>query len=1202
MRKYHVFFYLLLLIADTTRAQFLFSSLGVNDGMSSGDVLAACKDEEGFMWFATSNGLNRYDGSGFKIYNRQNKRGKNLASDFINDVIEFDRGKIWIATVKGLFLLDKKTDSITGIDFYNSEHKVSVEMKIFKVFKDYNNKLWIAADSGLYIIKNNQAVSFQSIYPNSQNPLFDFSISFSYCTDSLRKGFWIGSGKETYFFSHATKEFYSSYYNPLAWAFLNEKGIYDLAVDKNGDIWYADKERKFSHYKAADNTVSNDLHLPGVGKSGRINKIFIDAKNNLWISDWIKSIYYSTDRKTFYLLKYQSIDGYKLRAQMFSGAYNDNEENTWFFCLNGVYKISGNDYYKNVIQLKYNIEAWENGYTPINEIKKDTNQAWWICTENGLYHFDQSTKKNDQYFVTKNTSRANRFFCIEVIENEWWCGTGDGIKIFNPLTKQFRNFEHYAPGYEIKNKSVSQMLVDKKGYLWFSVWADAIYRYDPATKTTIRFDGTSEEQGDIKPINCSGFFVDKAGNIWAGGSILRKYEYKTGRFTKPFSNKHTPLFESNATIGIAENSKQQKWISVKGQGVFLLDNTGNCIDTISTVDGLSTDVAYELLVEPNDRLWISTSEAVHYTNPDSKHLVKLSFRAPFPFGDYWPVMTKSDDVMAVSFNDIICFIDLAKLGQKTTFVTPLISSVKIFENEIPYVAEKPVVHLGYNQNFFSINFSSLQHNDISSLQYAYMLEGFNKDWIYSDRQHTASYTNVPNGKYTFRVKSTDEKGNWMDKETMITFIIDPPFWKQPWFIGLLALLIVVLSYSLYKRYNTRKQKSVIDKTIDYFANSVYGENSVNEICWDIARNCISQLQFEDCVVYLYDEKKKRLVQKAAYGPKNAKGHEIINPLEIEPGKGIVGTVAESGKPLLIPDTSKDKRYIIDDEVRLSELAVPILHDNKVIGVIDSEHSRRNFFSKTHIKTLSTIASISANKIAEAQAEAQARDNEIKLLEINKMLAESKLMALRAQMNPHFVFNCLNSIQECIVTQKYAEASNYLNKFSKLFRLVLNNSGRHFVSIQEEKEILALYLELEYMRFENKFEFKITLDETLNNDETLIPSMLLQPFVENALWHGLMHKTDGRGCLTIQFKKISNDVFSCVIEDNGIGREKAAAIKQQQSLAKKHESKGLKITTDRIEVLKKQGYHAFVNIVDKQNGQGEPAGTKVIIELSTELTD
>ena len=307
----------------------------------------------------------------------------------------------------------------------------------------------------------------------------------------------------------------------------------------------------------------------------------------------------------------------------------------------------------------------------------------------------------------------------------------------------------------------------------------------------------------------------------------------------------------------------------------------------------------------------------------------------------------------------------------------------------------------------------------------------------------------------------------------------------------------------------------------------------------------------------------------------------------------------TGKPALIQDTSKDSRYIVDDEQRFSEISVPIFHDGKVIGIIDSEHAEKNFFKESHLKALTTIASISANKIAEAKAEALAKQNEIKLLEINKMLAESQLMALRAQMNPHFVFNCLNSIQECIVTEKYGEASKYLNKFSKLFRTVLNNSGKKLVSIEEEKEVLELYLELEQMRFERSFECEMIVDEDLETDEILLPSMLLQPYVENALWHGLMHKQGDRK-MKIEFRRVSEDIFRCIIDDNGIGRKQSFALKEQQSKAKRHESKGLKISKDRLTLLERQGYHAGIEIIDKTDEAGNALGTTVIIELSTFL--
>jgi sensor histidine kinase YesM len=167
-------------------------------------------------------------------------------------------------------------------------------------------------------------------------------------------------------------------------------------------------------------------------------------------------------------------------------------------------------------------------------------------------------------------------------------------------------------------------------------------------------------------------------------------------------------------------------------------------------------------------------------------------------------------------------------------------------------------------------------------------------------------------------------------------------------------------------------------------------------------------------------------------------------------------------------------------------------------------------------------------------------------------------------------------------------------------MVLNNSGKNLVSLNEEKEVLQLYLELEHMRFEKSFDYTINMDEDLDGDETLIPSMLLQPYVENALWHGLMHKAADR-CLVIQFRYLNDEVFQCVIEDNGIGRKKSAELKAQQSKAKRHQSMGMQISADRVELLQRQGQHATLQIVDKTDEEGKGTGTKVIIELSTFLS-
>ncbi|HXU76585.1 MAG TPA: ATP-binding protein [Methylomirabilota bacterium] len=160
----------------------------------------------------------------------------------------------------------------------------------------------------------------------------------------------------------------------------------------------------------------------------------------------------------------------------------------------------------------------------------------------------------------------------------------------------------------------------------------------------------------------------------------------------------------------------------------------------------------------------------------------------------------------------------------------------------------------------------------------------------------------------------------------------------------------------------------VTETINYFATSLLERDSEEDVLWDLAQNCISKLGFVDCVIYLLDRERAVLVQKAALGPKNPEGRVIVNPINIPVGQGIVGSVAATREPELIADTSLDPRYIVDDERRFSEITVPIVANNEVIGVIDSEHPSRNFFTAEHLKMLTSIASLCANKLVRIRAE------------------------------------------------------------------------------------------------------------------------------------------------------------------------------------------------------------------------------------------
>lgn len=241
-------------------------------------------------------------------------------------------------------------------------------------------------------------------------------------------------------------------------------------------------------------------------------------------------------------------------------------------------------------------------------------------------------------------------------------------------------------------------------------------------------------------------------------------------------------------------------------------------------------------------------------------------------------------------------------------------------------------------------------------------------------------------------------------------------------------------------------------------------------------------------------------------------------------------------------------------------------------------------------TLSAAALLMLVRRRERQIKREAN----RAMRIRQELVELESRALRAQMNPHFLFNALNSIQECVITDKTEAACEYLSKFARLLRLILENSEAEFVPVDRELEGLRLYLELESLRFDHGLEYRIEVDPAIDRVHTLMPPMLIQPYVENALWHGLAQKQgDRRVSVTIRRDDAS---LICTIEDNGIGRSRAAALRSVHN--PEHESKGMRVTRERLDLLiPPEGHEAeHVTVSDLSGPGGEATGTRVELHI------
>jgi len=426
------------------------------------------------------------------------------------------------------------------------------------------------------------------------------------------------------------------------------------------------------------------------------------------------------------------------------------------------------------------------------------------------------------------------------------------------------------------------------------------------------------------------------------------------------------------------------------------------------------------------------------------------------------------------------------------------------------------------------------------------------------------------------------------------------FWE---FASVIVIVSLLLIYGFYKEMKLRirrireiestkteleklrsenyKSRLETEQINNFFSNSLLLKNDVDDILWDVTKNLIAKLGFEDCLIYMWNDEKTEMVQRAGFGVKDSK--EILTqfPCNLVPGQGIVGTVVQTGKAIIVHDTRKDPRYFAEGYSGLSEITVPIKYEDELLGIIDSENSQVGFFNENHLQMMTSIASLMANKIKSIEADQRLRKQKAELDNISKQLVETQLLALRSQMNPHFIFNALNSIKKFVLSNEVEDADKYLGKFSKLIRWILSTSRNPNISIQKEIDMLSLYLELEKMRFGKKLNYHIDVDESLIEGNNFIPTMIVQPFVENSILHGIMHKESPEEIL-IAFKD-HDDHIEINVSDNGVGRKKAAEVTAAKK--KEHISFGIEIIKKRLQSLKRDGEDpSGIEIYDLAEGE------------------
>lgn len=1162
----------------------LFSRLNTSQGLSENNARCLTIDKNGFLWIGTSDGLNVYDGYTTTSFHKQDFPA--LSSNVILHLITDSRNRIWIGTPDGANWLDEnrnfhsvKLDTFSkyytpnvyetssygvviytgkGQFFYDSSAKKWEEIKwippILKTtFLDAEtftkDQIIFTMDSAVVVL---DYATKKILYEESfQKPVTACKVSPNQIAIGLQTGQVIVVDINTHqvvrqyqLTQELNGETIDSYLTEVRMA---TNGDLLVATDFSGLV-VIDKEGNITRH-------THDPLNSGTISSNYTYRVLPGPKGEVIVGTYSSgaSMANINNKPAAFTRIFRDGNG-----QMFdnyvSNLAMDRNGIVWFGALDRLVKWNRKTNTSSFYS--YYFKTPQRGLRPL-EIRP-------VCLDNkgqvfvgafgiGLARFDQRTSKFIPVTTDTNYAKAVRshyvYDIINASDGNLWVGSNGGLYTINPNTYKITEYENHPVLKVATGKRVNNLFEDSRHRIWIGTNITGVFRYDLQTGAIEQYNSKNGLPND----NAYSFAEDVDGNIYV------------------------------STLG----------------GVSIIGEKG-VIKSITKDNGLRYDNVQDVLTDSLGNVWIANTKCMIRFNLKQNSIQYYEENTGFSnegFRVGASMKSPDGELLWGGRGGLSHFYP----SQLVNIPSPLSLSIYAVNagGETSTITQNSDFSLPYSRNDIAIHFAAVNLYGSRNVKYQYKLEGFDDQWHSGIDTREAHYSALPSGDFKFIVRASMDGKNWTESNNFLRVTITPPIWERWWFIAGCTLLVGGSLFWLLQNRDRMivQQKEEIEReqAINYFATNMYQEQSVETILWEVAKNCIGRLQFEDCVIYLLDPERKVLIQKAAYGPKSPKSYTINDPIEIPLGRGIVGSVAVSGKAEIIKDTTKDPRYLVDDEQRYSEITVPIITDGQVIGIIDCEHSKKGFFTQKHLSILNTIASLCANKITRTRAEEEKEKAQEILMDTQRKMAEVEMQALRAQMNPHFIFNCLNSINRYIVKSDQVTASLYLTRFAKLIRLILDNSNSKNVTLSNELEALKLYIEMEALRFDKKFSYQVNVSEGVHAEAVEVPPLIIQPYVENAIWHGLLHKESG-GVLKIDISQVGSSMIKCVIEDNGVGRERAKELKSKTATTRK--SLGMKLTESRLSLLNKYAeITASVEIIDLLNRADEaPEGTRVILKI------
>jgi ligand-binding sensor domain-containing protein len=782
-----------------------FTHLSVQDGLSENAVTSIFQDRDGFLWLGTHDGLNKYDGYNFTIYNHEPNDPSSLSSNIIHTIYQDRSGVLWIGTDRGLNRFNTHTGTFIRFLHDPGNPKSLDDNFVRVIYEDSQGMLWVSNNRGLDQLDraNNTFIHFRP-EANNKKSLSHHMVNAMY---EDRDGvLWIGTmGGGLNTFNRENGEFSHFLHDEADPNSLSNNHIGAICESNTGSLLIVTFDGCINTYdKDSNKIVRLDIGLPKhlLWPPEEDLSIILDREGYLWIGTYGKGIIkYNFNKNTYKRYQYDSFGKDKLSHNRINCIYRDRSNILWIGTEGGgLNKFIGEKekfyHYRhepgNPKSLSYNF---------VHPIYEDRHGTIWIGTGGkGLDKLDPDTGHFYNYrHISGNSNSLSHDYVRSIREDPqhgeilWIATEGGGLNRFNTLKGTFKAYRHDPEDpNSLSHDRISSALVDKDGILWLGTdkGLDKFHR-DKEIFTHYLFRPDFFKNNKVFLV-----FEGRSGYLWLGtwGFGLFKFDKESGVFT-PYSNEpnNKNSLSHDIVSVIFEDSQERFWVGTYGGGLNKFDKKTGTFRHYTKREGLVNNVVYGILEDSSGSLWISTNKGLCSFNPETENFrsfdVKDGLQSnEFNSGSY--CLARDGRMYFGGINGINVF--YPEKIRDNPYVPPVVlTSFRIFDQERKLgddITKDKEVILSYQQNFITFEFAALDFTRPEKNMYAFKLEGLDKKWNFTPSQRRfANYTDLDPGEYTFRVKGSNNDGIWNEIGAHLNIIITPPFW-QTWWFRLLGLL------------------------------------------------------------------------------------------------------------------------------------------------------------------------------------------------------------------------------------------------------------------------------------------------------------------------------------------------------------------------------------------------------------------------------